>query len=589
MDKIVIIGASGHAKVVIDIIEKQGVFKIIGLVDSFKSIGEKIFNYTVIGNEENIPKIIEDFQVIGGIIAIGDNYTRMSLYNSICSISKSFKFITAIHPNAILGKNISIGDGSVVMAGVVINSDTTIGIQNIINTKCSIDHDVTCKDFSSIAPGATIGGGVYIGTGTSICLGANIIEGISIGNYSVVGAGALVLKDVGDNEVTYGVPSKKIRFRKNSDKYLGHFDSKSKTESFSFEFATIKTQKDIIIYNAILEKLKMFNTFYSIPYCKTESSNNLSYFLLKKKNEPVILMPIILTLIESNLFENNQTYMDATSPYGFNGPLFNNNINDFSLMLFWKNVDNWYKKNNVVTEFIRFNLDFNYKNYTGNLISTLNNVVGQLGSFEIIWNNFKQKVRNNYRKAESNNLKIKFFKNELITADILSDFYNIYIDTMERNKATGNYFYSKEYFEDLINYKQNNILITMVYFEDKAISTELIIINHKTMYSYLGGTLNNYFEFRPNDFLKIEVIKWGLENNMNFYALGGGRKNNDGLYQYKKAFFPKDNNVVFYTGRKVINENVYNILIKDLSLDQEQIENLVIDSSLYFPYYNKPK
>src|SRR5690606_25672887 len=94
-----------------------------------------------------------------------------------------------------------------------------------------------------------------------------------------------------------------------------------------------------------------------------------------------------------------------------------------------------------------------------------------------------------------------------------------------------------------------------------------------------------YFNFRPNDFLKIEVIKWALENNITHYVLGGGRQNNDGLFQYKKAFFPKDDDAVFYTGRKVINHKVYKKLTKTYPFNKKELANLINHGQTFFPIY----
>ena len=134
---------------------------------------------------------------------------------------------------------------------------------------------------------------------------------------------------------------------------------------------------------------------------------------------------------------------------------------------------------------------------------------------------------------------------------------------------------------------RNKIVIAVTYFEDKPISTELIIVNENVMHSFLGGTISDYFNLRPNDFLKIEIIKWGLQNNMNYYALGGGRKDEDSLYQYKKGFFPKDEDVIFYTGRKIINNTLYQKLMSKLTEDKALIKNSIKDINVYFPLYEE--
>ena len=223
MKKVLIIGASGHAKVVIDIIELQKKYQIAGLIDSFKNKNHFLYNYKVLGTEKDISQIIKPHNIYGCIIAIGDNFTRMRMFKNISRHNKNIKFITAIHPSAIIGKDVKIGSGSAIMAGVIINSDAHIGEHCIINTNSSVGHDTKIENFSSIAPGVTIGGQNKIGHCSAISLGANIIENITIGKHCVIGSGSLVNKNIGPNKVAYGSPVKEIRTRKDDDKYLNKF------------------------------------------------------------------------------------------------------------------------------------------------------------------------------------------------------------------------------------------------------------------------------------------------------------------------------------------------------------------------------
>ena len=582
---IIIIGASGHAKVIIDIVEKQNVFKIIGLIDTFKETGTRVDDYTILGTEDELPKLIIEYKIFGGIIAIGDNFLRMKIAQKVTTIIPDFQFVTAIHPKAIISKKVLICDGSVIMAGVVVNNNSYIGKHTILNTNCSVDHDCIIREFSSIAPGAILGGNVEINICSAISLGANVIENISIGKHTIVGAGALVVNSIGDNEIAYGIPAKNIRKRKPSEKYLGLIDEPHNTNlDFTLKCVPINTDEDVKTYNSLLGKFNDCNTFYSLEYCNHAVFKKLHYFIFIKNNEPKVLMPIYLNKIKVEKQNSTEEFYNATSPYGFSGPLIKLKTSFSELQLFWREVDNWYESNHVITEFVRFNLNKNYKGYSGHLLSTLNTVMGKLTTFNEIWDNFKPKVRNNYRKAEKNKLRTEIFS-ESISQETISVFYDVYIKTMLRNNATQNYFYSKSYFENLIHNEQNKIVIALTYFEDKPISTELIIVNGNVMHSFLGGTISDYFNLRPNDFLKIEIIKWGLQNNMNYYALGGGRKDEDSLYQYKKGFFPKDEDVIFYTGRKIINNTLYQKLMSKLTEDKALIKNSIKDINVYFPLY----
>lgn len=355
---------------------------------------------------------------------------------------------------------------------------------------------------------------------------------------------------------------------------------------YSLSLNTIKTTEDKLKYNNLVTSFKNYSVFHSLQYFNEQiDSNKLNYFIFKEQDKVLIIMPIYINKIESSILE--QDYYDAISPYGYSGPLICETCNFEHLKSFWDGVDDWYKNNNVVTEFIRFNLENNYDCYTGHLIPALKNIKGELKSFDEIWTNFKQKSRNNYRKAEKADLKINFYTDNNIAEENIKCFYNIYIKTMKRNDASNNYFFSLDYFTNLILNNSKNIILVIVTKDNKPISAELIIISKDTLYSYLGGTLAKYFNYRPNDFLKIEVMKWAINNHKKIYVLGGGRVDFDSLYQYKKSFFPKDDDLIFYTGRKIINPIIYKELIKNLNLEYSSM-NLIDDKSTYFPLYKDP-
>ena len=220
MKNIILIGASDHCRYTIDIIEQEGKYNIIGILDKNLQEGDEFGGYKVLGYLEELKKIISKFRVIGGIVAIGDNYTRKIVAEEMCQKVKGFHFVNAIHPSVIFGKEVEIGEGCVAMAGVIINNNCKIGKHCFLATKSSIDHDSTIGDFSSLSPGVTTGGRVLIGESTAIGIGATILHYINIGNYCVVGGNSLVNKDIDDGYVAYGIPAKPVKKRLPEDKYL---------------------------------------------------------------------------------------------------------------------------------------------------------------------------------------------------------------------------------------------------------------------------------------------------------------------------------------------------------------------------------
>ncbi len=217
MKKILVIGAGGHARVIIDAIEMEGNHTVIGLIDNNLEPGTFFAGYSIIGGDCSLDKVTD---VDGVIVAIGDNWRRQQLVNYVKSKLPLLPFISVIHPNALVARDVLVGDGTVILAGVVINSGTRIGEHCIINTRASVDHDNHFEDFVSIAPGVTLGGRVVIKKGAAICLGANVVHNIKIGEDSVVGAGALVLDDIEPRVVVVGLPARKLRNRLPNEQYL---------------------------------------------------------------------------------------------------------------------------------------------------------------------------------------------------------------------------------------------------------------------------------------------------------------------------------------------------------------------------------
>jgi len=200
MNRLIIIGASGHGKVIADIAVKNGYNDIVFLDDN--ETNTECAGFPVIGRTQKANDLKGD-----KIVAIGNAIIRKKIQENIDTI-------TLIHPDAVIGRRVKIGKGTVIMAGVVINSDTEIGNGCIINTASSIDHDCVVKDYSHIAVGAHLCGTVHIGKGTWVGAGATVSNNISICDNCTIGAGAVVISNIEESGTFVGVPAMLIRGNK---------------------------------------------------------------------------------------------------------------------------------------------------------------------------------------------------------------------------------------------------------------------------------------------------------------------------------------------------------------------------------------
>ncbi len=220
MNNIVLIGGGNQAHYTIDIINKEKKYNIIGIVDSIHPIGTERFGYKIIGRQENLQSLIKEYNIHGGVIAIGDNWVRFKISQQLLQTVNSDFFVNAIHPSVIVGDNVKLGKGIVAMAGVIFNPKSAIGDFTFYATGAQIEHDCIIESYASISAGSILGGHVHIKTLAAITLNVTIVDRVSIGINTVIGAASLVTKSIKDNVLAYGNPAKVIRVRKQGERFL---------------------------------------------------------------------------------------------------------------------------------------------------------------------------------------------------------------------------------------------------------------------------------------------------------------------------------------------------------------------------------
>lgn len=199
--QVVIIGASGHGKVIADIIINSG-DEVVGFLDDGIEKGTYVAGIEVLGKTEDY----KEFYDCEFVIAVGNQQNRKRIAETL-----HVKWYTAIHPRATISKlDVSIGEGTVIMANAVVNPSAKIGRHCIINTGAIVEHDNVLEDYVHISPNATLSGTVKIGELTHIGVGAAVMNNISICSDCIVGAGAVVVKDITESGTYVGVPARMI-------------------------------------------------------------------------------------------------------------------------------------------------------------------------------------------------------------------------------------------------------------------------------------------------------------------------------------------------------------------------------------------
>ena len=337
-------------------------------------------------------------------------------------------------------------------------------------------------------------------------------------------------------------------------------------------------------YNTLLTYFDDIEPYYLLNYIEVFGGglkNLICYSFQSERSNSQILMPGYLNPIEFS--EGN---LDFITPYGYTGPLMSDRIDETDIQSFWYEVESWNKKKSVVTQFIRFNLSNNHRFYNGEIFSPMLNIRGLIINEEMQWKAFEYKVRKNVKNALRENLTCSVYHNDIEDNNIV-EFYNIYIGTMLRTKAKEDFMYSLGKLTEFIKNNGAYTAICTIYDKNIPISSELLLVSNTSIYSFLGGTDEDYFNKRPNDFLKVQVINWARKNKKMYYVLGGGYGVEDGIFKYKKSFFPNDV-VKYFTGRHVIDKSKYRDLVNVYNNLREMngLDILHVEKEIFFPLYN---
>jgi len=215
-DKCVIVGAGGHGRVVLDILQAAGAHDVVGFLDSNTALhGRRIDGKEILGSIDALEGIRSRGGVTCAVVAIGYNGVRREFAERI--EQSGIELINAIHPSANLASNVSLGRNIVVAAGALVCAHCQIGDSAILNTGCIVDHESMIGTATHICPGARLAGRVTVEAGAFIGIGATVIQSIRVGYEAVVGAGSVVIRDVPPMTTVVGVPARELHAGPSTD------------------------------------------------------------------------------------------------------------------------------------------------------------------------------------------------------------------------------------------------------------------------------------------------------------------------------------------------------------------------------------
>jgi hypothetical protein len=274
------------------------------------------------------------------------------------------------------------------------------------------------------------------------------------------------------------------------------------------------------------------------------------------------LYPFFLNRINDLGYNLPGDFFDVQGVYGYNGIVTSSQDHGFLIKLKDAWLD-WVRSNNIVAEFTRFNPVHRNENLClwAHPIDALDNVLIELFDYDTIWqNSYDRGVRNALRKCADSGMAFRICVGDEISEGTFDKFTQLYLSTMDRREADSFYYFDSHYFEHLYSMLRRHLLLVWVEFEDKIISSDLYFANGVNAYGFISGTLKEYFHMKANTFLRDQTIKALIGLGYRNYSIGGGLTRGDSVFKYKKSF-SKNHDSIFYIGKAIHNQEVYDSII----------------------------
>lgn len=350
---------------------------------------------------------------------------------------------------------------------------------------------------------------------------------------------------------------------------------------------SIITLEESVKWDSIVKSFKKYDVYYLSDYTrafKLHGDGEPILFYYDDENARAINVVMKRDIEKDKNFRGKiepETYFDITTPYGYGGFMLEGDVNENSLIKLNEVYADYCNSNNIISEFVRFhpvlkNSEINSVIY--DVIDLGNTVTIDLTSKEQIWDDLSSKNRNVIRKAIKSGVKIYWGRSPAL----IDKFIPLYNATMNKDNATDYYYFHKDFYNSVLSDLKYNCLIFYAVFEEKVISSSMIIFGNYKMHYHLSASDREYQSLAATNLLLYEAACWGCENGYKSFHLGGGLgSKEDSLFKFKKAF-NKNSESYFSIGKKVFDQEKYNELI-EIRLQEDEFDI----NTTFFPKYRK--
>jgi sugar O-acyltransferase (sialic acid O-acetyltransferase NeuD family) len=569
----IVLGIGGHAKVIISVLQALN-YRIVEAYDDNSALwGAQVLGVPVVGPLSAIGNSRRP-----AVIGFGDNHLRQKI-----AAAMPLKWLTLVHPSAVVHESVQLGAGTVVFAGAIIQPDCTLGEHVIVNTGAGVDHDCVVGDFAHISPGAHLAGGVQVGAGAFLGIGSVAIPRTHIGDWTTVGAGGVVVRDLPPDVIAIGVPA--------------HWKTRPHPEPAQ-AFASVmptaaETAPDVRAEFIAPDDARWMNflkqaphDFYHLPQyvqLEAEQAGGQASAFYAEQGDARFLVPLVLS--RSPLSRDvSPAWLDATSPYGYPCPLLLPAGDADQLQVFLDAFREMGTANSIVTAFLRLHpllpLPAEPLKKVGQLIRH-----GAGVYFDLALGNeeTERRMRGNHRH-DIKQLRKAGFEVRFDEWEYYPDFMIAYDATMQRLNAERRYFFSKNYFERLKTALGERLHLGMIFAPNGEVAAGgLFTTTCGITQCHLLGTSNAYHRRSPTKLLIHVAQEWARQRDEKFLFLGGGvGGREDSLFTYKAGFVR--GRADFYSFRTVLDPVKYQQLIERW----RQAGGQILPGDDFFPLYRRP-